>query len=178
MRPSSVCETSGTVPSSSFFELLYRVVGKLVKDTGSLKGKDSILSHIEEKMQTVNKEKTFNIFSGFANRTKLDAALVVSYAGTEHLSLLVSLLEPASVTGVLEKCRELLTLEDAKFAGKSALQILTAVEKQIREFELGDGSSSPPIDTGLVKPLLILAAFETYLPDGQNLGYVNYVEGT
>ena len=81
-------------------------------------------------MQMVNKEKTFNIFSGFANRTKLDAALVVSYAGTEHLSLLVSLLEPASVTGVLEKCKELLTLEDAKFAGKSALQILTAVDKQ------------------------------------------------
>ena len=156
------------------FELLYRVVGKLVKDTGSLKGKDSILSHIEEKMQMVNKKKAFNVFSGFANRTKLDAALVVSYAGTEHLSLLVSLLEPASVTGVLEKCRELLTLEDAKFVGKSALQILTAVEKQIREFELGDGSSSPPIDASLVKPLLILAAFETYLPDGQNLGYVNY----
>ena len=74
----------------------------------------------------------------------------------------------------MEKCRELLTLEDAKFVGKSALQILTAVEKQIREFELGDGSSSPPIDASLVKPLLILAAFETYLPDGQNLGYVNY----
>ena len=57
---------------------------------------------------------------------------------------------------------------------EEALRILTAVEKQIREFELGDGSSSPPIDTGLVKPLLILSAFETYLPDGQSLGYVNY----
>ena len=151
------------------FKFAQKAAIELKRDLGKLGNAKGQVAQLVQSMDVISKEEKHQNASGFTKRTPMDELLGIYYSGTEHLSVIVALLDSFRATDILHRCQQLLDLSRHDLTGKGPLEIVSKVKEILVEYDaqFGGGTQSSPIDTVILGPLLILAAFEQYLSDHQ-----------